>query len=74
MNQPVFQRGNPAQIVNDVLLADLPDGDILAGAVAQRRAKELFAQEVPSEWCLRARCRRSGMCALDSSNHWWMGK
>jgi hypothetical protein len=45
MYQPVFQCGNPAQIVNNVLLADLSYGNILAGAVAQRRAKKLFAQE-----------------------------
>src|SRR5262245_11571480 len=73
--EPVLHRGDPAEVVHHVLLADgARTGTRLASLLVTVAPKMAWHRKMPSEWWRRARWRTSAMCALLSSNQSWMAR
>ncbi len=67
---PVGEARDTAEILGDVLLADLANGYGPALAVMVT-PNSVSSMKMPSAWWRSARCRGSAMIRLDLSNHWW---
>jgi hypothetical protein len=74
MDQPVFDRRDPTEIIFDVLLANLSHGDDSLCGVLDCRSEQRFTEKDALAVMAERSMAHVGRCAFDSSNQLWIAR